>query len=342
MDTVTVLCTMSETRNLEDMAKVLSEPIFTTFGWQRVGPENPNWDCVERDKHNKNKVKTHPSDVVFRYPEPYLGFDVYLTTDLKSYGANSINKSSLTPYLKSLAQSVECANKSGDWAKLYATDSKNWEVNGLLFVYNHDGNYDRDFDAVLSEIQFSDVPLALSQKVFVLGPSQIEFLDSVATDISIERGQKRLPDEKFCGFYYPDLEESKAQAKKVLPAATIEMLLGPWIVLRYQTFETGSMKAGYYFYYRGAGSSVDEFEYVLDYIFNYQLLEDYDHISIRMPFGDPKAPAIFQRAKRRYHDEYWPLAQSATENAEGRLSRIDCQLIAKFKERFSSIQLGMK
>jgi hypothetical protein len=224
---------------------------------------------------------------------------------------------------------------------LYTLESKNWEAHGLLFIYNHDGDYDRDFDTVLNEIHSSEAPVPLGKRVFVLGPSQIEFLDSVATDINIERGQLKLPDAQHCGFYYPDLDKAKAQAKKTLPAATIETLMGPWIVLRYQTVEQQTIRAGYYFYYRGPGVTVPEFEYVLDYIFKYQLLEDFDQISIRLPFGTKDAPAIFERAKRSYQDVYWPLAQTTTARSEDRLLRINCHLIARFKERFSATQIGM-
>jgi hypothetical protein len=43
-------------------AEIISDDIFTEFGWNKVGPINEDWECVKKNKHHK---ETHPSDVVF-------------------------------------------------------------------------------------------------------------------------------------------------------------------------------------------------------------------------------------------------------------------------------------
>lgn len=59
---------MAETADIAAMAERLSGELFAEFFWKRTGPMNENWAC-ERPEHHK--VKTHPSDVVFYYDEPY-------------------------------------------------------------------------------------------------------------------------------------------------------------------------------------------------------------------------------------------------------------------------------
>jgi hypothetical protein len=333
---------MSETVNTQEMAQILSEPIFTTFGWIRVGPTDTNWECVELEKHGKKKAKTHPSDAVFRYYDPYRGVDVYLNTDLKSYKADTLEKTELAATLRNLARATECATKSEKWAELFANEEKNWQVAGLLFIYNHDGNYDRDFTEVLTEVQPSEVPVAEGQCVYVLGPKDICYLNTVALDINANRGQKLLPDAEFCGFYYPDLEDAIAAKSRKHSAATIEQMLSPWQILRYDKHDSQSLKSGYYFYYRGEGKSVDEFKYLIDYIFKYQLLGDLDQISIRMPFASTGAAAIFERSKIQYQDDFWSVGNASPEAFGERLKRITCNPISSVKEKFSVTAIGMK
>lgn len=333
---------MSENVNTQEMAQILSEPIFTTFGWMRVGPTDVNWTCVELDKHGRKKSKTHPSDVVFRYYDPYRGIDIYLNTDLKSYKCDTLEKTDLAATLCQLARATECATKSAKWAELFANEEKNWQVAGLLFIYNHDGNYDRDFSKVLMEVQPSDVPVFEGQCVYVLGPKDICYLNTIALDINSNRGQKNLPDAECCGFYYPDLEDAIAAKSRKHSAATIEQMLSPWQLLRYDKHSPTGNQSGYWFYYRGDGKSVDEFKYLLDYIFKYQLLGDSDFISIRMPFACTDAVAIFERSKIQYQEEFWSVGNTSPEVFGERLKRITCNPISSIKEKFSTTAIGMR
>lgn len=109
---------MSETGNIEDLAKIVAKDIFSWFKWQQAGLKDVNWDCVQ-DHHKK---KTHPSDTVFSYIHPYTGDRIFLNTDLKSYAEGTIKPAAIRKAIQSLAMSVECANVSQDWQDKYITD----------------------------------------------------------------------------------------------------------------------------------------------------------------------------------------------------------------------------
>lgn len=72
---------MSETGNIEELAKIVSGDIFKWFKWKVCALKDADWKCVI-DSHKKN---THPSDVVYYYDDPYSGDVIYINTDLKSY-----------------------------------------------------------------------------------------------------------------------------------------------------------------------------------------------------------------------------------------------------------------
>ena len=52
---------MSETGNIEELAKLVSNEIFKWFKWNTCPLKDTDWQCVI-DSHEK---KTHPADVVF-------------------------------------------------------------------------------------------------------------------------------------------------------------------------------------------------------------------------------------------------------------------------------------
>lgn len=66
---------------------------------------------------------------------------------------------------------------------------ENFIVNGLLFIYNHDGGYDKDFSEQLKFVKRETIRIPKGRKIFVLGPSDISFLTSVAANILMERGK---------------------------------------------------------------------------------------------------------------------------------------------------------
>src|ERR1700722_14749340 len=141
-----------ENQNIAVMAERASMEIFDVFGWKLVGPRNKNWACVQQEKHDRKRSGTHPSDTVFRYEDPWSGKDFYVTSDLKSYAKGTIKQQPVVSALRNLSRSVECANRSEEFQTLYLDGTRQHHVMGMLFVYNHDGGYDEDFNAGLEPV----------------------------------------------------------------------------------------------------------------------------------------------------------------------------------------------
>ncbi|MDB6151878.1 MAG: hypothetical protein JWL90_331 [Chthoniobacteraceae bacterium] len=282
-----------------------------------------------------HKKSTHPSDAVFSYESPLEHGRVYITTDLKSYAKKTINRDKLEEALQSLSISTECANQSEEWQQLYADPESNHRVYGMLFIYNHDGEYDKDFTTLLALVKQNLVKVKANYRLFVFGPHEITYLYNVANDILRKRGAGELPAAKHCKFYHPDLVRSRVTSN-TLKAATAEMLLSKWQVLEYEATEVTNNQKGYVVYYRESASSVDELKFLIDYFFRYQLVADSVRIEIRAPFADPKASAFFATAKEQYAKEYFNFPEF-----EKRLGQITFSSIPTVLSQFSTTELGM-
>ena len=130
---------MPENADIQKMAELASAEIFSVFGWEQSPLMNQNWSCVEQEKHHRQKkVKTHPTDTVFKYVDPYSGTDLYIQTDLKSYAKGTLETADLVKAIRELGRATECANKSEDWKRLFVDQTRNNDVLGMLFIYNHD------------------------------------------------------------------------------------------------------------------------------------------------------------------------------------------------------------
>ncbi|AMJ56223.1 MULTISPECIES: hypothetical protein [Stenotrophomonas] len=325
---------MSETANIAKMAEKVSEDIFEVFGWERILPSDQNWECVTPE-HDK---PTHPSDVVFRYKHPYSDTTVYFTTDLKSFAKDSITKQQVSKAIASLGISATCAGVSEAWQDLYLAPDTKDDVRGLLFIYNHDGEYKGDFNKLLAESSSAKTGLTDSTMIHVIGPYVVSYLATVANDINVLRGKKKLPadDSKFW-FFYPDLigEPSREPHAR---SATIETLCGPLIVCEYIVDgKSGKATTGALIYYSRSGESVDEFKYILDYLFRYQLLSNCDEIQIRMANAVENASATFKRAVDSYVADVNDLQE-----VRDRLARVSVEHISDVIKVFSKVKLGME
>lgn len=327
---------MAETTNTAKMAKKVSDEIFAEFGWQPKGPEDVNWACVAQEKH---KLETHPSDVVAWYEDPYEPSKVFLNVDLKSYAIGSLQKAKIRGALTSLCKAVDCANVSSGWRDRYGDDGVNYRCHGLLFVYNHDGEYDGDFEKLFVAMDTRDVPLGSTNRVFVFSPATVNYLAMVAVDIQRARGNGHLPAKGQYAFYYPDLIGARPKAQNQ-SAASVEMLLAPWQIIRFmRPSEPGGQRllVHYFVYYRGTGASVDEFKYLFDAFFRFSLLGDEERISLRMPLAHTDAASFFDRAKEAYADEFFGLKEF-----KARLNRITFDPVTNIIKVFSSTALGME
>lgn len=326
---------MGETVNIGAMAEKISNDIFREFLWEMLPATNIDWKCVKEKEHGR---KTHPSDVVFTYKEPYKNLRTYINTDLKSYSKGSISKSSVGKALESLAKAVACCDISESWQKLYKNHSENFQIHGLLFIYNHDGEYDKDFKKMLHNALKSEFKLSGNKKIFVLGPEDICYLNTIVNDIKVLRGEMKISMRDKCSFYYPDLITSKLYWSGEPRASVLECLTSPYQILEYKIPENETT-TGLKLYYRRSGETVEEFIYLFDYLLRYQLL-DKSHITeieIRMPNPASETAAIFEAAKTEYAIRF-----SGDPNFSKRLDMINYSSITNVVSRFSEVEMGMR
>lgn len=323
---------MSETGNIEELAKIISKDIFKVFKWESCSLKDVDWSC-ELEHHEK---KTHPSDVVFYYNHPYTGGRVYVNTDLKSYKKSSISKSSVQKALESLALAVECANVSQDWQDKFLTDDElRFEVMGLLFIFNNDNEYDKEFNVVLNDVNKEKINLAKGNKLAVFGPQNINYLLNVAGDIKHRIADDLLPRSEDYTFYYPDMVMNKRHGEEWGQAATFEYLTAPWLLIKHR--ETETVKAGFLIYYQRKGETVDEFIYFLDTLSYYQLLLQSDPIVVRFVGASQGALRNFEKAKAEY------LKSWGEDSARRKqMEKIEAGHITRVVAEYSPMEIGMR
>lgn len=214
-------------------------------------------------------------------------------------------------------------------------------VCGLLFVYNHDGEYDKDFSSLLDGVNHKDLMLPKGAQLFVLGPRDVFWIDNVRYDIRQLRGAagaNALPAATHCKFFYPQLDGRANLQPEKARAATLEMLTSPWIVFEYKHGPNLAQR-GVIVFYRRSGESEEEFMYLLDFLRHYQVMEDASKVEVRSIATDAAAGARFQKAKQRYIESLGDNRHS-TELA-GKVNAIGYTRMTQAVTNFSSIDLGM-
>jgi hypothetical protein len=323
---------MAETANIAIMAEILSKEIFSEFFWNRSGPYNRNWDCEDGKKHG---VKSHPSDVVFWYEEPYSSHRTYVTCDLKSYKKETITSEKVRDAVVSLADSLECAERSVPWQGEYTHEHVAKKICGLLFVYNHDGRFDADFSKRIAAVKPEDLNIPKGSKIVVMGPEDIFWLNNVKDEMVRMRGLGELPQRDLCEFYYPHLVRRNNLKFDKAPAATLEMLTSSWVILR-SSFDANAPKNKYTIFYRKKGYEVSEFLYLLDCLAHYQMLGPEFDIKIKALEPHISAPAKFKLAV----DEY---IERCGGGEMGRvLNSIRFERMTKITQEFSEVEIGMR
>lgn len=292
---------MSETINIAEVAAKLSKDIFNFFNWASHPKTDDNFKC-SNEKHTSDggsQKLTHPADVVFHYEDPYLGKKIYLHTDLKSYKAESISSTKLRGAFKSMCMTIECAKESAYWRAKFSVDSdEQHEVRGMLFIHNHDNLYQQSFYDAIDRIDLYALPISPGSILHFLGPHDIQRLFSVTNDILRLKGLGELP-QKYT-FYYPDLVMNRRQGDIWDQPATIESLTGPYLIIRHIHAE--NCAPGYLIYYNRPGDTPEEFEYLLDTLSRYQMLESGEKIRIRVttPDSADDLKTVFHLAKKKY------------------------------------------
>ncbi len=327
---------MSETSNISTMAVHVHKTCLVEFGWNLSGPRDQNWECV-LESHVK---KTHPSDVVFRYSDPYSEGDLstYVSTDLKSYATGSLSRQGLRTAIQSLLMSTECANLSPQFQRHYIEPGCNADVIGLLFIYNHDSGYDKDFRSLLVRAM-EDISheLQRNRRVFIMGPDDVLYLHDLANDMKLQRGDHNYPsDREDLEFFYPDLVRRKAR-KRENRAASLEMLLGPYQIVRYQISSDKRTETKYTLYYRGSGADYREYVYLIDGLSRYQILQHADEVTICVGRPDKDSASQFQRAVDAYVNQFHGFSEMRE-----RLGIVKYRALQNHALRFSEVQIGME
>lgn len=330
---------MAETANIAQMAEKIAQEIFAEFLWGTIGPLNNNWDCINKDLHD---VDTHPSDIVFYYDDPYSDTRVYINCDLKSYSEKSISSNTIAKSINNLSKSVECASTSENWQDHYSHPGTTFDVYGLLFIYNHDGGYDRQFDNQLKAAKLAPANIARSERIFVLGPKDIFWLNNVCQEIARMRGsrQRKIPDSEYCSFFHPQL----AQKANVVPgrqcAATLESITSAWIILAHKDDGKG-IGDGFVIFYRGEAENVNEFTYFIDFMRRNNLLKDRISILIKCIDSTGQKMINFQKASQLYIRQVLGDEDSNSDLAKI-ISKIAFEGMSQIISTFSEVEIGMR
>lgn len=347
-----------ETSQIAKMAEFVSKELLDWFRWERVPLPDQNFECVKAKIHAPRKEKhTHPVDAVFWYFDPYLGRKVYFNTDLKSYAKGSIDAGQIFPALKSLAQTIDCARVSEEWQKRYVLGEDPFEIRGLLFVYNHDADYDKSFYELLSSpvkkrgkksesaVKLETLPIQSGQTVHILEPQLISYLTTLVADAQRLHTEGTFP-EKHYEFYYPELKLHKTHGASLTRPATVEMLCGPFQIIRHEKIQkyNESTKAvedrypeGFVIYYNRTGSSAEEFMYFFDILSSCQILDGNHKIRVRLAHNKlaDDVRSNFNRAISMYSQEW-----GFDEHKRARLEQIEVQTIEIAKYSFSRVNIG--
>lgn len=314
---------MGETVQIAEMATEVST-ILKFFKWEKVFLKDLNFECNQPEKHSpaKSDKYTHPVDVVFYYKDPYTLKTVFFNTDLKSYADKSITAGFVRKSLKSLAHTIDCASVSDEWAEKYITDDSSvHEVRALLFIYNHDDGFDKNFYDFFkrgesfksnkksrSYVDLTNIGLQKGQYLHIFDPGLISHLLDVVNDVKLLRSESKFPRKDYV-FYHPELILQKPKTDSYNRPATAEMLSGPYIMIWHppiEEFDDNSVKKvvfekGLIIYVKDGQSDVDDFMYLLDKLSNYQLLESECLIRIRMPYD---SHSLIERRFKSAIDKY--------------------------------------
>jgi hypothetical protein len=235
-----------------------------------------------------------------------------------------------------LAKSIACAETSEEFRARYLDTGRSADIAGLLFVYNHDGGYDANFQELLKDLKPQDLAIPPRSKLVVLGPRSIFWLNNVYYEIVHLRGKGRLPAKQDCQYFYPHLDRKKNLRVTEITPASLEMLTGPWIMLSYRQSHSPHSR-GLLIFYRGDGALQEQFLYLLDYLMHYQVFDGHVSVSVRTLGANELAPSQFQKAIETYLEEC-----QHSDSMKQILSTVEYKGINEVHADFSTIELGMR
>jgi len=288
---------MAERINIARVAEIISGDIFSKLGWELHGTPNESWTCVD-PAHQK---ADHPTDVTFVYEDPYSDKNVHLITDLKSYSAKSLKSFSIGDTIESLALAVDCAKDNPHWRDLYLKPGAPYEVQGLLFVYNHDGEYDRSFSEQVSAAFEGSIRIPRGVRLSVIGPDEVWYLNEMLTDIAgLAQNGQVPPTLKELSFFYHSHSRRHLAQRDRSAVATIDMIKGKYQLLMYTMPQQQGAVRGMLVYYRGPGKDEREFIVLIDMLRNIGVLDSCDVIHVRCARACAQAANFFDKARSQY------------------------------------------
>ncbi|MBF8674021.1 hypothetical protein IRZ53_14475 [Pseudomonas fulva] len=338
-----------ERANIGKIAEKISDDLFKFFKWEIVGPANLNFLCVKKEIHAKTRTGDHhhPTDVVFKYFDPYANKMVYLHTDLKSYAKGSIGAGEIRKALVSLAKSIDCACVSPEWRERYLlARGERYLINGMLFVFNHDDLYDRDFFDHFKDLKSENLHVKAGQQLHIVEPALINYIATLRQDINSLIVNNTFPKKKYT-FLYPEMTLHKAAGEYWNRPATVEMIASPYLIIHHgEVHETNeddekvkTYGEGYLVYYRRSGASEYEFMYLFDALSRFQILNgDKDKkIRIRIICKDSsdRLRSNYQAAIANYVREW-----NEDEHRRSILERIELEVVTMAVHNYKAEHVG--
>lgn len=312
---------MGETKNIDEMAQIISDKIFSEMKWEVNNDyKDINWSCCDE----LHKTKTHPTDLVFNYIDPYTEITQYIQTDLKSYKKESISPSRIGNALVSLSKQVYCAKRSKEWAGFFTKQELKYNIHGMLFIYNNDDRYDKNLLQTIESKATFDFLLPKESKLNIFPPKLISFLLNVVSHIKERRNieldespksvESKIADRSKCSFYYPD-KHNKCSSDDLRHPASLEMITSGMILFEYLHPETNERILNIFWDEEIKNDSY--FVYLFEFIFNYQMLNVFERVYVITPFSGTAAN-FFSVAKNLYHRQY-----AMTQTQKNKLAKIE-------------------
>ena len=221
--------------------------------------------------------------------------------------------------LQSIAKTIDCASISKEWKDRYGINSTNYDIRGMLFIYNHDGKYHREFyntfkttvnnDRKKLGINLKSIGLKKGQQIHIVEPLLISYMTTIIADMNKLHHEGTFPQYDY-DFYYPELLRNKTvSGDRHSRPATIEAIAAPYLIIEHdavvtklRTGEVQRTEPGFVIYYNRSGSDPYEFVYLFDTLSRYQLLDGEKNIRLRFAYYNPSQDigSNFEKAKDIY------------------------------------------
>lgn len=323
---------MAERINIARVAEIISGDIFGKLGWELHGTPNESWTCTDPG-HQK---ADHPTDATFVYRDPYTAKNVHLVTDLKSYGAKTLAAFSLRDTVESLALAVDCAKHNRHWQDLYLKAGAPPDVQGLLFIYNHDGEYDKSFADKLGAAFEEPIRIPRGVRLSVIGPDEVWYLNEMLYDIaSLAQNGQIPPTLKELNFFYHSHSRRHLAQRDHSAVATIDMIKGKYQLLMYTLAQQQGATRGMLVYYRGPGKDEREFIVLIDMLRNIGVLDSCDVIHVRCARACTQAANFFHKALSQY-------AEFPDQQMPDKLKKLKYGSVAMMRPQITNYEVALR